>query len=177
MSFRKYGGINHSSTNNIVRSHYSNSDNIVVSEKVGLPNSKVLFQNHLDMSGNSILNIGCIYFEDGTVQCSASSTTVTSDYRIKENVEPIDSNSLIDLLNPVTYFNKVLKKQDMGFIAHELQEQFPFLVEGTKDGPLHQSVNYNGLIALLVKEIQDLKKKSEEQNRRLENILDQLEIK
>jgi hypothetical protein len=46
----------------------------------------------------------------------------------------------------------------MGFIAHELQEQFPSLVSGEKDDKDYQSVNYTGLIALLVKEIQDLKK-------------------
>jgi hypothetical protein len=50
----------------------------------------------------------------------------------------------------------------MGFIAHELQEHFPFLVNGEKDGKDYQSVNYTGLIGLLVKEIQDLKKEVQE---------------
>ena len=50
----------------------------------------------------------------------------------------------------------------MGFIAHELQELFPFLVNGEKDGKDYQSVNYTGLIGLLVKEIQDLKKEVKE---------------
>ena len=45
----------------------------------------------------------------------------------------------------------------MGFIADELQQHFPFLVTGEKDGPTNQSVNYIGLIALLTKEIQYLK--------------------
>ena len=45
----------------------------------------------------------------------------------------------------------------MGFIAHELQEHYPFLVTGVKDGPDTQSVNYIGLIGLLTKEIQQLK--------------------
>ena len=49
----------------------------------------------------------------------------------------------------------------MGFIAHELQEHFPFLVSGEKDGAENQSVNYIGLIALLVKEIQELKERME----------------
>jgi hypothetical protein len=48
---------------------------------------------------------------------------------------------------------------DMGFLAHEVQEIFPFLVSGEKDGERNQSLNYNGFIALLVKEIQDLKKR------------------
>jgi hypothetical protein len=45
----------------------------------------------------------------------------------------------------------------MGFIAHELQTQFPFLVNGEKDGKDYQSVNYMGLVGLLVKEAQELK--------------------
>ena len=62
-------------------------------------------------------------------------------------------------------------KHDMGFLAHEVQEIFPFLVTGEKDGEKTQSLNYNGLIAVLVKEIQELKKdrnKLMEQNRELE---------
>jgi hypothetical protein len=49
-------------------------------------------------------------------------------------------------------------RHDMGFIAHELQKHYPFLVNGEKDGEKMQSINYNGFIALLVKEIQNLKK-------------------
>jgi hypothetical protein len=45
----------------------------------------------------------------------------------------------------------------MGLIAHELQEVYPFLVNGEKDGETYQNVNYTGLIALLIKEIKDLK--------------------
>jgi ABC-type Fe3+-citrate transport system substrate-binding protein len=48
---------------------------------------------------------------------------------------------------------------DMGFIAHEVQEIFPFLVSGEKDGDVYQSLNYNGLIALLVKEIKTMKER------------------
>jgi hypothetical protein len=90
----------------------------------------------------------------------AWSFTATSDYRIKENVQPITRS--IDELQPRSYFNKLTRKEDMGFIAHELQEQFPFLVNGEKDAENYQSVNYLGLIGLLVKEIQDLKKEVKE---------------
>ena len=64
----------------------------------------------------------------------------------------------IDRLNPVHYTNTINGKRELGFIAHELQEEFPCLVEGVKDGDKLQSVNYCGLVALLVKEIQVLKK-------------------
>ena len=82
-----------------------------------------------------------------------------SDYRIKENVEVLDYRFTTDNLRPVTYTNKVSGSQDIGLIAHELQEEFPFLVNGEKDGPTMQSVNYNGLIGVLIHEIKELKKR------------------
>lgn len=59
---------------------------------------------------------------------------------------------------------------DMGFIAHEVQEVFPFLVTGEKDGDTFQSMNYNGFIALLVKEIKELKQKYNEQEKIIERL-------
>ena len=93
----------------------------------------------------------------GTVQ--APTFNATSDYRIKQDIHEISQETTVDKLNPVTYKNTLTGKQDMGFIAHELQEHFPFLVSGEKDGPTNQSVNYIGLIALLTKEIQELKQR------------------
>jgi hypothetical protein len=91
-------------------------------------------------------------------QVSASSFTTTSDYRIKENIIPLNNTSYtIDPLNPVTYFNKRTAKQDIGLIAHELQEHIPILVTGEKDDKELQTVNYVGIIPILIKEIQELK--------------------
>jgi hypothetical protein len=53
--------------------------------------------------------------------------------------------------------NKNTNKQDIGLIAHELQEHYPFLVNGEKDGEKHQTVNYTGLMGIFIKEIKDLK--------------------
>jgi hypothetical protein len=66
----------------------------------------------------------------------------------------------------VTYYNKITNKTDIGFIAHEVQEQFPFLVNGEKDGKIYQSINYIGIIPVLVKEIQELKKRISELEKR-----------
>ena len=82
-----------------------------------------------------------------------------SDYRIKNVLEPltIDSDYSVDKLKPVKYFNKSTQSVEMGFLAHEVQQEFPYLVTGQKDGEHLQTLNYTGLIALLVKEIQQLK--------------------
>ena len=96
------------------------------------------------------------------------SFTSTSDYRLKSNIQPISKS--IDNLKPVEY-DLSGNKHNMGFLAHEVQEEFPFLVEGEKDGENMQSINYDGFIGLLVKEVQDLKK----ENKILKERLDRLE--
>ena len=101
----------------------------------------------LDVNGNANFT--------GTV--SAASFNPPSDYRIKENVTKLNDTFIVDNLNPVTYTNTKTHKQDIGLIAHELQEHYPFLVNGTKDGKELQSVNYMGLIGILIKEIKVLK--------------------
>ena len=93
----------------------------------------------------------------------AYSYNATSDYRAKDEVVPLNMSFTVDSLNPVTYKFKATGKQDVGFIAHEVQELYPFLVNGEKDGPHNQSLNYNGFIGILTKEIKELKKKVFEQ--------------
>jgi ABC-type Fe3+-citrate transport system substrate-binding protein len=58
----------------------------------------------------------------------------------------------------------------MGLIAHELQEVYPFLVNGEKDGANHQSINYTSLIALLIKEMQEVKRKMEEMKQKINDL-------
>ena len=90
---------------------------------------------------------------------TAASFSSTSDYRIKSNIIPLSDCSFeIGVLNPVTYHNTITDREDIGFIAHEIQPHFPFLVTGEKDGDTIQTVNYTGLIGLLVHELQQLKK-------------------
>ena len=88
----------------------------------------------------------------------ANAFRASSDYRIKDNVISLaDCSFVVDPLRPVTYHNKVTNQQDIGLIAHEVQEHFPFMVNGTKDGEETQSVNYTSLIGLLIHEIKVLK--------------------
>jgi hypothetical protein len=76
---------------------------------------------------------------------------------VKQNIQDILEDKTIDELRPIEY--DIGGNHDMGFIAHEVQRIFPFLVNHVKDGENIQSINYVGLIALLVKEIQELKKR------------------
>jgi hypothetical protein len=113
---------------------------------------------YLSASQNFTGTTGSFTYLNVTNTCTAGSFVSGSDYRIKENIKKMDETFSLDPLKPVTYFNKNTQKQEMGFIADEVQQIFPFLVDGEKDGENIQSLNYIGLIALLVKELQDIKK-------------------
>jgi len=86
---------------------------------------------------------------------------VASDYRIKTNVQTLDETHVLDNLRPVTYYQTQLARQDIGFLAHELQQYYPELVDGEKDGEEMQSVDYSGVLPVLINEIQQLKSKIE----------------
>jgi len=90
-----------------------------------------------------------------------------SDYRIKNNVETLDESHIVDNLRPVKYKQTQNGKNDIGFLAHEVQEHYPELVEGEKDGDKLQSINYNGLLPILINEVQQLKKQIAETRERI----------
>jgi hypothetical protein len=83
--------------------------------------------------------------------------TSSSDYRIKYNPVCLDGTYTVDHLNPLTYTNMVTNRRDIGFLAHEVEQHYPYLVVGEKDGDIYQSLNYNGLIGILTNEIKLLK--------------------
>jgi cytoskeletal protein CcmA (bactofilin family) len=125
-----------------------------------------IYINPNGSTGITVNNFGQVGIGTGSPQytldvsgdVNATSFNSSSDYRIKENVTQLDGKFVVDNLNPVTYLNNKLGKQDIGLIAHELQEIYPELVNGEKDGENLQSVNYIGLIPVLIKEVQELKK-------------------
>ena len=120
------------------------------SEKIYLPGSYVGIGVYSPSNG---------YKLDVNGSVNATSYNTSSDYRIKKDVVTLDKTFTVDKLRPVTYNNNNLGKQDIGLIAHELQEVYPFLVNGEKEGENLQSVNYTGLIGILIKEIQELKER------------------
>ena len=70
-TFKIYGGLQYSSNKNIVSSNIENSQNKIISNKIGLLNSKIVAESTLDFSGNSILNLESLYYLDGSVQNTA----------------------------------------------------------------------------------------------------------
>jgi hypothetical protein len=180
MSFRRYGGINRAANNNIIRNNVTTTDNLIITNQVGEHNSRIVVESEFKINNNVEIRAnlfltgatgatggnGNVNNTNNNIYCNnvyalnavyANNVLLTSDYRIKENVKSLDNKFQVDYLNPVTFMNKQTKKQDIGLIAHELQEIYPELVSGEKDGDETQTVNYNGLIPILINEIKHLK--------------------
>jgi hypothetical protein len=113
-------------------------------------------QGGIDIGNYTFTDLTCTTL-NATTSISTVNYYTTSDYRIKDNVTDLTDSFTVDNLRPVSYVHKDTEKPSIGFIAHEVQEHFPELVTGEKDGDDIQTLNYIGLIGVLVKEIQDLK--------------------
>ena len=111
----------------------------------------------------SYINIGILdgsnYKHESNSLIEAPSFYATSDYRTKTNIEELDENTTVSNLRPLMYLKN--GKKEIGLIAHELQEEFPFMVCGKKDGEQMQSVNYNSLIGVLINDIKRLTNENE----------------
>ncbi len=115
-----------------------------------------------------------------SVTGSATAYNTSSDYRLKENVTPIQGASdIVQAMRPCTYTAIADGVWYDGFLAHELQEVLPRAVTGTKDAmmdeeyeviaatdteeavmgtrsvPNMQSVDYAKLTPLLVAALQE----------------------
>jgi hypothetical protein len=128
---------------------------------------------------DAVSNNSFIRFNDsagsqvGGVLRSGSTTvySTSSDYRLKENVQPMTGALAMMLaLKPCTYTWKNDGSAGQGFIAHELQEVCPSAVVGEKD-----AVNENGsikpqgidtsfLVATLTAALQELNAKVDAQD-------------
>ena len=101
---------------------------------------------------------------DITSTTSATSYNTSSDYRLKENVQPMTGAlTTVSQLKPCTYTWKNSGVASQGFIAHELQEVVPDCVTGEKDalnedGSIKpQGIDTSFLVATLTAAIQELK--------------------
>lgn len=96
----------------------------------------------------------------GTI--NTNEIVISSDYRLKTNIKPLDDSFVVDHLRPIVYNKNNCDKKEIGFIAHELQNVYPDFVSGVKDCEEIQHINYNNIIGILVNEIQMLKKRVNE---------------
>ena len=94
-----------------------------------------------------------------TGDIAAANFNSTSDISLKDNIQTIvDPLDKIIKLNGVTFNWKENQKPSIGVIAQELQEVLPELVT---QGDI-KSVNYNGLIGVLIEAVKEQQKQIEE---------------
>ena len=82
----------------------------------------------------------------------------------------MDESFTVDHIRPIEYIIKKNNEKCLGVLAHELQELYPCLVTGVKDGEDLQTVNYIGIIPILVNEMKNLKKEMKVLKTELENL-------
>jgi len=110
-----------------------------------------------------------------TTSGSATSFNTSSDYRLKENVEPVaDGITRLQQLKP-SRFNFIADpdKTVDGFIAHEVQAVVPEAIHGEKDEvdndgkPVYQGIDQSKLVPLLTAALQEAIAKIEQLEARL----------
>jgi len=147
--------INHSSTTN---------HGLVIKELLSAGGNAVIF---LNSSGTTI----------GTISTTSSATAynTSSDYRLKEDIQPItDATTRLMSLNPVNFAWKASGSRTDGFIAHEAQSVVPEAVTGEKDAvdaegnPKYQGIDQSKLVPLLVATVQEQQRTIEALTARIE---------
>lgn len=99
---------------------------------------------------------------DITSNGSSTSYNTTSDYRLKQDLKPINGLDLVSQIKVYDYEWKSDQTRSYGVLAHELQEVIPQAVNGEKDGEQMQGVDYSKLVPILVQAIQEQQKQIEE---------------
>ena len=70
MAFRRFGGLNYSSSNNIVHSTFSNTSNLTITNQLGNEQSNIAVTSNLDMNTNNLFNTGTVSFQTGYINSS-----------------------------------------------------------------------------------------------------------
>lgn len=164
----------------VLKAKIDSSGNLLVGGTSGDPNPGVfIYKSGAVSQGNSAGGSGFEFVsfrrsgtQIGTITqngTTAVAYNTTSDYRLKENVQPLTGAlARVAALKPVTYTWKSAPDEiGEGFIAHELAEVCPQAVTGEKDavnedGSIKaQSIDTSFLVATLTAAIQELNAKVE----------------
>ncbi|MEP7169401.1 MAG: tail fiber domain-containing protein [Bacteroidota bacterium] len=170
---------------------YSGLQNYLTVNKPTSSNSTGVFRARENGSTIGTFNLLASTFQftvNGDAQASGG-TWVNSDRRIKHDIAPIDNvmENIMKLKPATYYFNRdqeqykylnLPKEQQFGLIAQELKEVFPNVVreytnydeDGKARPETMHSVNYNALIPVLIKGIQEQENTIEMKNQELDAV-------
>ncbi len=141
--------------------------------------SNNLIQFHY-VENASLTSVGNTSVSVGNILTNGSATTysTSSDYRLKENVVPLE-NALnrVNLLSTYRFnFKNTPDTTVDGFIAHEVANVVPESVTGYKDEvdklsrPVYQGIDQSKLVPILVKAIQELSSKVDALETRIQTL-------
>jgi hypothetical protein len=138
---------------------------LVVGDKIRISSNTDSFQWGYSVGG-TVASFAVNFIAVGSIVTTASSTSynTSSDYRLKENVVPIENAvARIDSLNPVRFnFTSDPTRTVDGFLAHEVTPVVPEAITGEKDAvdvdgnPVYQGIDQAKLVPLLVAAVQEL---------------------
>jgi hypothetical protein len=145
----------------------SGLDNVIV---IGY-NAYTNEHNTIQLGNGSIVKLKT----SGTIW--SNGTQLTSDVRLKTNIQPLQNSlEVIMKLNPVHYDKKNsiestdYNKSENGFIAQEIQKVLPFVVKEGTDQDKILSVDYNSIIPVLTKGIQEQQLQIEAQQKQIDEM-------
>ena len=114
--------------------------------------------DNIDLTNSGIVNAQSI----SATEVSATNFNSTSDVTLKQDVSAIDNAlEMISQLEGVSWKWKETLKPSLGVTAQNVEEVAPELVSNGD----HKSVNYNGLIGILIEAVKELKSEVDELKR------------
>ena len=135
-----------------------------VSAQISVSGTEALWLNR-DGSDGDIVRFRRALVGVGSISVTSSSTSfnTSSDYRLKENVTPLDGAADRLAKIPVHRFNFIADPDTTvdGFLAHEVQAFVPEAITGEKDGldadgnPDYQGIDQSKLVPLLTAALQE----------------------
>ena len=105
---------------------------------------------------STVTAVGSIFQNVG----GGTTFSTTSDYRLKSNLKRVDPFEILEKVKKqkVYHYNyrgyEEHETKEIGFLAHEIQEEFPSLVKGVKDGEEYQQLDYMRITPILTAAIQ-----------------------
>ena len=147
-------------------SKLSSSGNITVGGNVIIPDAGTIGSTSDTDAMTIAANGNTTFSQDITV---SGDVTISSDARLKSNIVSLGSTlSKLLLIDGKSYIMNKSGEEKIGILAQEVQEVFPELV--SKDDNEMLSVNYQGLVPVLINAI----KEQENKISRLEKLVEQL---
>ena len=165
-------------------SYFAIRDNGNVGIGHSIPTSKLHVNGNFRVRDESVLDnrltVNGEITATGTI--SAPVHLATSDERLKKNIQVITERimPLLKDLEPVSFNWRSFenKKEQLGFVAQKVESIFPSIVVTSEKG--FKSIDYNGLVALLIKGFQELveiNNKYESENEKMKERLETLEVR